>query len=71
MVAFNLWFFPVAGAVLVYLLVKRLPRDAALFFALSVLSYVLWYGIARDQPIIITHLIEQGIRGILALLPMG
>ncbi|OUM98185.1 MAG: hypothetical protein BAA02_10420 [Paenibacillaceae bacterium ZCTH02-B3] len=67
MLMFHLWFLLVVGPVLVYLAVKRLPRDAALFFALSVLSYVLWYGIARDRPFVIIRLIEQGIGGVMAL----
>jgi len=65
---FHLLYFLVVGPVLVYLLVKRLPRDAALFITLSVLAYVLWYGIARDQPFVITRLIAQGISGVMALL---
>lgn len=71
MLAFHLWFILLAGTVFVYLLVRKLRRDAWLFFFLSLLSYGLWYGISQDQPFTITKMIDQGIRGVLSVFSPG
>lgn len=59
MLTFHLWFVPMIGAVVLWLLWKKHIRDATLFFALSLVGYGLWINIVNHRPFIITLFIAK------------
>lgn len=59
MLTFHLWFVPMTGAVVLWLLWKKDIREATLFFALSLVGYGLWIPIMAHRPLIITLLIGK------------
>ncbi|WP_062496993.1 hypothetical protein [Paenibacillus sp. 32O-W] len=64
MLAFHLWFVPLFGAVLFYVLRKKQIRDAFVFVAVSLMGYGLWLCIVNQRPFIISLFIASIINAV-------
>jgi len=59
MFMFHVCFIPLLVSVLIKLLWDRHLKDAVIFFILSLAGYLLWLGIIKNHPIIITVYIAK------------
>jgi hypothetical protein len=59
MLALHILLVPLIGIPLLGLLRRKLYRDAAVFGAVSMFGYVLWFFIVNHRPFIITIFLER------------